>query len=102
MRRRPPRSTLVPYTTLFFNDAAATEIYTLSRHDALPISSSNLPICLRSAPVKDPFSCPKRRLSISSFGIAEQLSVTYRSEEHTSELQSRQYIVCRLLLEANI
>src|SRR5216683_8331221 len=68
----------------FFNDTATTEIYTLSLHDALPIST------LRS------------RASISSHRIlscsSASLSPT-RSEEHTSELQSRSDLVCRLLLE---
>src|SRR3954462_8569012 len=64
MIRRPPRSTLFPYTTLFrSNDTATTEIYTLSLHDALD----------------------GRRI--------------IRSEEHTSELQSHDNIVCRLLLQ---
>src|SRR3954463_3007728 len=64
MIRRPPRSTLFPYTTLFrSNDTATTEIYTLSLHDALG----------------------GRRI--------------IRSEEHTSELQSHDNLVCRLLFE---
>src|SRR6266699_6888389 len=63
----------------FFNDTATTEIYTLSLHDALPISSPGSP-----APSESQcHSCPP--------GI--------RSEEHTSELQSRPHLVCRLLLE---
>src|ERR1017187_10958850 len=65
----------------FFNDTATTEIYTLSLHDALPIST------LKSGwtptrPVSHPF-----------------VSGENRSEEHTSELQSPMYLVCRLLLE---
>src|SRR3712207_6982816 len=66
----------------FFNDTATTEIYTLSLHDALPISGA--PAALSPE--------EKRELDrlLSGFG---------RSEEHTSELQSRQYLVCRLLLE---
>src|SRR5947209_8841897 len=72
----------------FFNDTATTEIYTLSLHDALPISSRSrrwchLPECLRAT------------ARLVSAGHSE----TKRSEEHTSELQSRQYLVCRLLLE---
>src|ERR1035437_11182890 len=63
----------------FFNDTATTEIYTLSLHDALPIWC---PSCRRS-PVSRKRSCP---------------AAAPRSEEHTSELQSRQYLVCRLLL----
>src|SRR5712672_4797753 len=65
----------------FFNDTATTEIYTLSLHDALPISSAAGP-SPRSSPTR-PSSSPATR----------------RSEEHTSELQSLAYIVCRLLLE---
>src|SRR6476620_12803323 len=69
----------------FFNDTATTEIYTLSLHDALPISAS-----MR----------PSRKASCASSGrIQSPPAVAVRSEEHTSELQSRQYLVCRLLLE---
>src|SRR6478609_11630058 len=63
----------------FFNDTATTEIYTLSLHDALPI-------WLRPDPG------PGRELP-------EQPPAHHRSEEHTSELQSLAYLVCRLLLE---
>src|SRR3712207_7131279 len=75
----------------FFNDTATTEIYTLSLHDALPISSamSKFPL-LNAASTK----CWMRALFSS---ITEY--PPWRSEEHTSELQSRQYLVCRLLLE---
>src|SRR2546422_5772864 len=69
----------------FFNDTATTEIYTLSLHDALPIS--------RSARSIEAFSgCPVPR-GRRRFGTCA------RSEEHTSELQSRLHLVCRLLLE---
>src|SRR5438445_9445241 len=68
----------------FFNDTATTEIYTLSLHDALPISPRGRPSG-RSAT-----GAPARRARAPSRS---------RSEEHTSELQSRQYLVCRLLLE---
>src|SRR5258707_4981649 len=71
----------------FFNDTATTEIYTLSLHDALPISTTSA------------FSS-KFSSSISSMvALAATLVTGLRSEEHTSELQSRQYLVCRLLLE---
>src|SRR3712207_7585432 len=87
----------------FFNDTATTEIYTLSLHDALPI-------CANSA----------RRRGVATMGAdraggrlrarwsgalpelgadARDPGAAGRSEEHTSELQSRQYLVCRLLLE---
>src|SRR5580692_5211312 len=67
----------------FFNDTATTEIYTLSLHDALPIST--LPAhCLPAGLVGAP--------------TARATSSTSRSEEHTSELQSQSNLVCRLLL----
>src|SRR5438445_2023590 len=73
----------------FFIDAATTEIYTLSLHDALPISS---PACC-------PRSWAATRSSPSHRSNGRSLRSSSRSEEHTSELQSRQYLVCRLLLE---
>src|SRR5258707_11930037 len=69
----------------FFNDTATTEIYTLSLHDALPISP------IRTAARLDG---PDRSAAPTATGTTRT-----RSEEHTSELQSRQYLVCRLLLE---
>src|SRR5258706_7359940 len=66
----------------FFNDTATTEIYTLSLHDALPISfASPNTVQVRFAPT-----------ALPATGVA-------RSEEHTSELQSLTNLVCRLLLE---
>src|SRR3712207_9117243 len=88
----------------FFNDTATTEIYTLSLHDALPISatialSRNLGLTVVAEGVEDDATMLElRRLGChvaQGYGIARPL----RSEEHTSELQSRQYLVCRLLLE---
>src|SRR5258708_20353523 len=70
----------------FFNDTATTEIYTLSLHDALPISSPS------SRPRKGAPACAIRSRS-------PELSMNSRSEEHTSELQSPDHLVCRLLLE---
>src|SRR5215208_8500167 len=70
----------------FFNDTATTEIYTLSLHDALPISTSE--------------QLSGRCAATSSLVTAEsRISPPSRSEEHTSELQSRGHLVCRLLLE---
>src|SRR5215813_15382161 len=63
----------------FFNDTATTEIYTLSLHDALPISRTRCGACRACAP--------------------SRCCAAWRSEEHTSELQSRPHLVCRLLLE---
>src|SRR3712207_9311973 len=100
------------YVLFFFNDTATTEIYTLSLHDALPI-----------CPVHDEraalaFLAEAQVLERLDHGdgervvdggvvdvagryarLRERLRARPRSEEHTSELQSRQYLVCRLLLE---
>src|SRR2546430_13198730 len=81
-------STLILFIFFFFNDTATTEIYTLSLHDALPIST--LPRCSRPA---HGVRLPTAPMVV--FGWAEQV----RSEEHTSELQSQSNLVCRLLLE---
>src|SRR3712207_9524280 len=89
------------YFVFFFNDTATTEIYTLSLHDALPISGANttLPAASsrRRCPRRDR-SCPPRG-GAGNGAEARPGSPGCRSEEHTSELQSRQYLVCRLLLE---
>src|SRR3712207_7483963 len=71
----------------FFNDTATTEIYTLSLHDALPISSQT------------PESTYQALEQYGRDLTTAARSGKLRSEEHTSELQSRQYLVCRLLLE---
>src|SRR3712207_9137217 len=81
----------------FFNDPATTEIYPLSLHAALPISRS-LPS--RSTPASRNGEDSIRRRAPSPAGTSiGALCACARSEEHTSELQSRQYLVCRLLLE---
>src|SRR3712207_7146434 len=85
MIRRPPRSTLFPYTTLF---RSAT-----SRAD---VGSSRLRAC-SSALVTD-VTRPSAACT-AAFPACEAAARSTRSEEHTSELQSRQYLVCRLLLE---
>src|SRR5256884_6616247 len=73
----------------FFNDTATTEIYTLSLHDALPISSTFSSNCGFNS---TGFT--------STFFISGWIAfAVMRSEEHTSELQSRLHLVCRLLLE---
>src|SRR5215217_7979777 len=71
----------------FFNDTATTEIYTLSLHDALPIAACWWPGRYRASWL--------RSGAIGSAAIAGRAR-RQRSEEHTSELQSRQYLVCRL------
>src|SRR3712207_9271986 len=81
----------------FFNDTATTEIYTLSLHDALPI----LPLrCASEAACRSSGSKLKRaRRPAIVRALRSRSALRARSEEHTSELQSRQYLVCRLLLE---
>src|SRR5438445_1087390 len=82
MIRRPPRSTLFPYTTLFRSQYSDTEL------DATVV------LGIRGASVRG-FPEPS-----GDFGyLSKTFDLTERSEEHTSELQSRQYLVCRLLLE---
>src|SRR3712207_7593810 len=76
----------------FFNDTATTEIYTLSLHDALPI--------LGGHPRRSP--AVLRGATHAPVWARDLLWSSARSEEHTSELQSRQYLVCRLLLEKKI
>src|SRR3712207_8663577 len=81
----------------FFNDTATTEIYTLSLHDALPIYPVAL-VSIEERGLADP------RVHVDPWCVVryaqENPSLSRcRSEEHTSELQSRQYLVCRLLLE---
>src|SRR2546429_7358914 len=71
----------------FFNDTATTEIYTLSLHDALPISFADLALVRMG------------RLSVMPVSADQFKRILTRSEEHTSELQSRLHLVCRLLLE---
>src|SRR3712207_7447605 len=85
MIRRPPRSTLFPYTTLFRSLPATCRLAI-----GLPaFSIMSLKVNLDS---------PMYQVLFSPLMIPSSL---YRSEEHTSELQSRQYLVCRLLLEQN-
>src|SRR3712207_9581129 len=96
--------TISVYVFFFFNDTATTEIYTLSLHDALPIwprspsasaKNSDAPLTTRCWSVKPGSDATKPVMR----SIRRMRSRSPRSEEHTSELQSRQYLVCRLLLE---
>src|SRR3712207_7418146 len=85
----------------FFNDTATTEIYTLSLHDALPIFADVLEMTVDEA--LDFFtaipSIRNKLQTLHDVGLGYIRLGQPRSEEHTSELQSRQYLVCRLLLE---
>src|SRR6266576_2877493 len=74
-------------TFFFFNDTATTEIYTLSLHDARPIKPFH-----EQHPIRANFGDPRTR-------FWNTMLTDGRSEEHTSELQSRRELVCRLLLE---
>src|SRR3712207_7598337 len=95
MIRRPPRSTLFPYTTLFRS---------LGRHTSARAGDPRLdllPPLLRAhagRPAGDPQSAG-RLPGCAVRAACSEGPVVERSEEHTSELQSRQYLVCRLLLE---
>src|SRR3712207_7272231 len=87
--------------SFFFNDTSTTEIYTLSLHDALPIlavvTPNRLSAIAPAAAIRlgDRFTGTRE----TYLGVPLLLVALARSEEHTSELQSRQYLVCRLLLE---
>src|SRR3712207_7752077 len=83
MIRRPPRSTLFPYTTLFRSSTARPRD---QRSSGRTVNSPHRTVC-STAP------------TISVTAGCQPAKAATRSEEHTSELQSRQYLVCRLLLE---
>src|SRR3712207_7295386 len=103
-------------TSIFlFNDTATTEICTLSLHDALPIckklrkcimSMQEKQLLISYSPVAHPDQAGSgvwsKRHGKGLFPWPAQQDLRLRSEEHTSELQSRQYLVCRLLLEKKI
>src|SRR5258708_25790778 len=107
---RPPSFTFLPYTTFFlffFNDTATTEIYTLSLHDALPISTIqntlvNIYFITASnfATVTFIHNIDRKSTRLnSSHQIISYAVFCLKKEEHTSELQSPDHLVCRLLLE---
>src|SRR5690606_40690053 len=87
----------------FFNDTLSTDIYTLSLHDALPIfgCAQGLRLIHRQRMLHRQLLDRAGRQALTTAGRAVRLGVDrdYRSEEHTSELQSRENLVCRLLLE---
>src|SRR2546421_3423254 len=90
-------------TFFFFNDTATTEIYTLSLHDALPISTSPARIAITVMTTRSSISVKPCVVSGAWFSPVRTEppahTIGNRSEEHTSELQSRSDLVCRLLLE---
>src|SRR5438874_8386234 len=88
----------------FFNDTATTEIYTLSLHDALPISSAQGEVAgverrVFWQVVDHCYLCDMCFMTKCPYVPPHPWNVDFRSEEHTSELQSRRDLVCRLLLE---
>src|SRR3712207_7725223 len=92
MIRRPPRSTLFPYTTLFRSLNQARETLEQFKRELSGIETQ-----------WQQLSVQRERIKAGITGLEQYLGITAlngsRSEEHTSELQSRQYLVCRLLLE---
>src|SRR3712207_7957510 len=92
MIRRPPRSTLFPYTTLFRSRQLP------SGQDVIPYRDLFVDEVVGHALV-DPFVTATYEDQMRPRGELRDAVVVERSEEHTSELQSRQYLVCRLLLE---
>src|SRR2546430_4246449 len=87
---------MLVFVFFFFNDTATTEIYTLSLHDALPISTR------QGASWSPPFPMrcmPRRHCCGTRRCVPARRPAAGRSEEHTSELQSQSNLVCRLLLE---
>src|SRR3712207_7156578 len=89
MIRRPPRSTLFPYTTLFRSPTCGRLQFDMD--------SVVMEIERRLEQYEDPIEVSVLGCAVN--GIGEARHADFRSEEHTSELQSRQYLVCRLLLE---
>src|SRR5687768_17771425 len=94
------------YTPFFFTDTATTEIYTLSLHDALPICVSTgacighiSPEALSGGPIGKLRDGDLVEIVVDRVKLEGVVNFVGRSEEHTSELQSRLHLVCRLLLE---
>src|SRR3712207_7952390 len=94
MIRRPPRSTLFPYTTLFRSGACGDILDSMATDDELHlIGPDEIAFRLELTP-------PQLKIVHTALhSLLDDLGHDERSEEHTSELQSRQYLVCRLLLE---
>src|SRR3712207_7802859 len=97
MTRRPPRSTLSPYTTLFrsFSRTAAARGARCSLAVVRRHHEGDRAACMSTQAVIPPIPS----ISLAPYAASARVGVVTRSEEHTSELQSRQYLVCRLLLE---
>src|SRR3712207_8684797 len=89
MIRRPPRSTLFPYTTLFRSHVGGVEVHVSRLAAGLSAAGCDVEVLAQEP--------DRRRVGVET--VDGVLVRRFRSEEHTSELQSRQYLVCRLLLE---
>src|SRR3712207_7850234 len=94
MIRRPPRSTLFPYTTLFRSDEITLQV---SSGPAEPVEDA--PVTVPDVTTQPSAAAAVNALRAAGFTDVRVVDTGGRSEEHTSELQSRQYLVCRLLLE---
>src|SRR3712207_6930625 len=94
MIRRPPRSTLFPYTTLFRSDHTHAVVRSIEA-----LSGSTASAASAAYQVSNAKQTLDQQLQRLKQDIDHFLAKAQRSEEHTSELQSRQYLVCRLLLE---
>src|SRR3712207_6956146 len=95
MIRRPPRSTLFPYTTLF-RSRGNPPGYLAGKAEGLAAGSQDGQV---GAVLQEHFNEPRDRVDQMFCVVDDDQQMPVRSEEHTSELQSRQYLVCRLLLE---
>src|SRR3712207_8913828 len=98
MIRRPPRSTLFPYTTLF-RSASLTPQRVERYHRAAIEAGLDVLVVQGTVVSAEHVSRSVEPLNLMEFVPSLNVPVLVRSEEHTSELQSRQYLVCRLLLE---
>src|SRR3712207_7372280 len=98
MIRRPPRSTLFPYTTLFRSGEAVLRVERAGEQQVLPVRVVRPQVPVERRGGEDALQRLHHRPEADAL-LALQHPDQVRSEEHTSELQSRQYLVCRLLLE---
>src|SRR3712207_8112029 len=97
MIRRPPRSTLFPYTTLFRSHARPGLPHVVGQHHEVAQLTAAVPDVVGEQRLAAEAQIGEQRQRGPLLG--DDLHDQLRSEEHTSELQSRQYLVCRLLLE---
>src|SRR2546430_13181096 len=99
MIRRPPRSTLFPYTTLFRSENAPTSLWASAEYLLWRIKDAPAPVPLVTTSPPSSFGVLGNPGTAVLFGGSEIEYRASRSEEHTSELQSQSNIVCRLLLQ---